>query len=131
MKIGGLIRFKNVSLYSSPCVYIFFANGKPIYCGSSLHGICRPFHKRHESKARLICDEIAIQFYQTLKEARKEEQKFTLKYRPLYNKQVYTTLLSLKIRTAEKKRQLAERRKQAQFKNWPPRAGFAGKNIPK
>src|SRR6266513_915220 len=84
---------KKLFLWTSPCVYVFMKKRKPIYVGSSMWGVARSFDRRHSSEARYLMDEVRIQFYRTVEEARRVEQVLIDRWKPEFNLLVATTLL--------------------------------------
>src|SRR5260370_706800 len=74
-----------IDLWSSSCMYVFYLNKVPIYCGSSANGLIRPLSRQHKSIARALCAGIIVGCYGRPLTARKVERRFIRKYRPKYN----------------------------------------------
>jgi len=93
MKIGNTVVNENeLRMLWSPCVYTVSKAGEPTYIGSSSIGYSRVLqgklkHEAKRSQAFAECDKVSVDFFETVEEAKNEEDKLIHEHHPLYNTQ--------------------------------------------
>jgi len=92
MRTGNTIIDKeSLRMFWSPCTYVVSKAGKPTYVGSSSIGYSRVLRGKLKkeglrSKAFTECDQVSVDFFETVEEARNEEDRLIHEHHPVYNR---------------------------------------------